>query len=110
MPFLHPQPEDAPCRGDRDPLIKWSRKVLMNVDGKGEERGCIGFWWGNWREVDHWGDIGVDGWIILRWILVGKPEGRRTLGDLGADGWIILGWILVGKLEGRRTLGRPRRR
>jgi hypothetical protein len=22
-PFLHPQPEDAPCRGDRDPLNKW---------------------------------------------------------------------------------------
>jgi hypothetical protein len=21
MPFLHPQPEDAPCRGDSDPLI-----------------------------------------------------------------------------------------
>jgi hypothetical protein len=20
-PFLHPQPEDSPCRGDRDPLI-----------------------------------------------------------------------------------------
>jgi hypothetical protein len=20
-PFVHPQPEDAPCRGDRDPLI-----------------------------------------------------------------------------------------
>ena len=20
-PFLHPQPEDAPCRGDRDPLV-----------------------------------------------------------------------------------------
>jgi len=20
--FLHPQPEDAPCRGDRDPTIK----------------------------------------------------------------------------------------
>ena len=20
-PFLHPQPEDVPCRGDRDPLI-----------------------------------------------------------------------------------------
>ena len=20
-PFLHPQPKDAPCRGDRDPLI-----------------------------------------------------------------------------------------
>ena len=22
-PFLNPQPEDAPCRGDRDPLITW---------------------------------------------------------------------------------------
>jgi len=26
---------------------------------------CIGSWWGNWREGDHWGDLGVDGWIIL---------------------------------------------
>jgi len=31
----------------------------------GEERGCIGSWWGNQRERDHWGDPGVDGWIIL---------------------------------------------
>ena len=31
-------------------------------------RGCIGSWWGNWREGDHWGDLGVDGWIILGWI------------------------------------------
>jgi len=34
----------------------------------GEERGCIGSWWGNRREGDHWGDLGVDGWIILGWI------------------------------------------
>ena len=27
----------------------------------GEERGCIGSWWGNRREKDHWGDLGVDG-------------------------------------------------
>jgi len=33
-----------------------------------EERGCIGSWWGNRREGDHWGDPGVDGWIILGWI------------------------------------------
>jgi len=33
-----------------------------------EERGCIGFWWGNRGEGDHWGDLGVDGWIILGWI------------------------------------------
>ena len=26
----------------------------------GEERGCIGSWWGNRREGDHWGDLGVD--------------------------------------------------
>jgi len=25
--------------------------------------------------------------------LVGKPEGKRHWGDLGVDGWIILGWI-----------------
>ena len=29
---------------------------------------CIGSWSGNRRERDHWGDLGVDGWIILRWI------------------------------------------
>jgi len=26
----------------------------------GEERGCIESWWGNRRESDHWGDLGVD--------------------------------------------------
>ena len=26
-------------------------------------------------------------------VLVGKPKGRRRWGDLGVDGWIILGWI-----------------
>jgi len=30
--------------------------------------GFIGSWWGNWREGDHWGDLDVDGWIILGWI------------------------------------------
>ena len=34
----------------------------------GEERGHIGSWWGNRRERDHLGDLGVDGWIILGWI------------------------------------------
>jgi hypothetical protein len=30
-PFLHPRPEDAPCRGDRDPLIteNWTWRIKM---------------------------------------------------------------------------------
>jgi len=36
-----------------------------NVARIGREMGCIGSWWGNRRERDHWGDLGVDGWIIL---------------------------------------------
>ena len=31
----------------------------------GEERECMGSWWGNRREGDHWGDLSVDGWKIL---------------------------------------------
>jgi len=44
--------------------------------------GCIGSWWGNRREGDHWEDLGVDGWIILGWI------SRRW--DVGI--WTGLGW------------------
>ena len=53
-----------------------------HVARMGEERGCIGSWWGNRRERDHWGDLGVDGWIILGWI------SRRW--DVGI--WTGLGW------------------
>jgi len=45
-------------------LLRWAGHVARI----GEERGCIGSWWGNRREGDHWGDLGVDGWIILGWI------------------------------------------
>jgi len=30
--------------------------------------GSIGSCWGNRRERDHWGDLGVDGCIILGWL------------------------------------------
>jgi hypothetical protein len=39
-----------------------------HVAGMGREGACSGFWWGNLREVDHWGDLGVDRRKILRWI------------------------------------------
>jgi hypothetical protein len=35
----------------------------------GEREACIGFWWGNLRERDHWGEPGVDGKIIFGWII-----------------------------------------
>jgi hypothetical protein len=34
--------------------------------GRGEA--CTGFWWGNLTERDNWGDAGVDGRIVLRWV------------------------------------------
>jgi hypothetical protein len=34
--------------------------------GRGEVH--TGFWWGNSRERDHLQDIGVGGWVILKWI------------------------------------------
>jgi len=39
-----------------------------HVARMGEDRECIGSWWGNQREGDHWGDLGVDGWIMVGWI------------------------------------------
>jgi len=41
---------------------------------------CIGSWWGNRREGDHWEDLGVDGWIILGWI-----SRRWDVGEWGLD-------------------------
>jgi len=51
-----------------------------------EERGCIGSWWGNRRERDHWGDLGLDGRIILEWIF--------RWWDV--DIWTGLGWSRIG--------------
>ena len=64
-------------------VIKWRRMRWAGcVARMGEERGCIRSWWGNRREGDHWGDLGVDGCIILGWI-------SRTW-DVGI--WTGLGW------------------
>jgi len=39
-------------------------RLAGHVACMGEKRGCIGFYWGNWRERDHWGDLGIEGWNI----------------------------------------------
>jgi len=48
------------------PKRRWvdNIRVDLHVAHMGEEWGCIGSWWGNRRERDHWGDLGVDGWIL----------------------------------------------
>ena len=39
---------------------------MWHVWGRGEA--YTEFWWGNLRERDQFGDPGIDGKIILRWI------------------------------------------
>ena len=51
--------------------------------GRGEV--CTGFWLGNLRERDHWGDQDVDA-RILRWII------RKWEGVVGT-GW---SWLRIG--------------
>ena len=67
--------------------MRWTGHVAR----MGEERGRIGSWWGNRKERDHWGDLGVDGWIILGWV------SRRW--DVGM--WTGLGWPRIGTGGGR---------
>jgi len=46
-----------------------------------------GFWWGNLRERDHFGDPGIDARIIIRWTFreldVGVWTGKRWIGTGG---------------------------
>ena len=44
--------------------MRWAGHVAH----MGEERGVYRVLVGKPEEGDHWGDLGVDGWIILGWI------------------------------------------
>jgi len=77
------------------PNIVWvikSRRMRWagHVARMGEERGCIGSCWENRREGDHWGDIGVDGWIIL--------ERISRMWNVGI--WTGLGWPRIETVGG----------
>ena len=68
-------------------IMRW----VGHVARIGEERGCKGSWWRNRREGDHWGNLGVDGWIIL---------GRISrMWDVGI--WTGLGWPRIETGGGR---------
>jgi hypothetical protein len=45
-----------------------------------------GFWWGNLRERDQWGDPGVDGRIILRWSFR-----KWNVGIWTGSNWLMIG-------------------
>jgi len=47
-----------------------------------------GFWWGNLRKRDHWGDPDLDGRIILRWIF----------GEWDVGLWIRSRWLRIGRV------------
>jgi hypothetical protein len=55
----------------------------------GEKEVHTGFWWGDLREGDHLGDPGVDGRVILNWVLK-KWDGART----------GLSWLRIGTGDG----------
>ena len=73
-------------------VIKWRRmRWAGHVARMGVKRWCIGSWWGNRREGDRWGDLEVDGWIIV----------GRICRRWDVDIWTGLGWLRIETGGGR---------
>jgi hypothetical protein len=64
--------------GDKS-RMRWAEHVARIREA------CTGFCWEYLRERDHWGDPGVGGRIILRWIF--------KKWDVGV--WTVLSWIRI---------------
>ena len=76
---------DLYCSPNIVQVIKWSRmKWAGHVARMGEGRGVYRVLVGNMRERDHWGDPGVDGRIILKWIFK-KWDGEHELDRCGLE-------------------------
>jgi len=85
---------DLYCSPNIVRMIKSRRMIRAgHVARMGEGRGVYRVLVGNLRERDHWGDLGVDGWIIL-----GRNSKRWDVG-------ICTGW---GTLTSWNTLGLSR--
>jgi hypothetical protein len=52
----------------------------------GRGKVCTGFWWGNWRERDHWEDPDVGGKIKLTW----------NFREWNVGVWSGLSWLRIG--------------
>ena len=86
---------DLYCSQNYVRVIKWRRmRWAGHVANMGEETGTYRILVGNRREGDHWGDLGVEEWIILGWI------SRRW--DVGI--WTLLGWPRIETGGGRLLL------
>jgi hypothetical protein len=59
-------------------MVMLTRLGMWHVWVRG--RGCIGSWWGNQRERDHWGDLRMDlqevGCGYMDWIGLAKDRDR----------------------------------
>ena len=73
-------------------VIKSRRmRWVGHVARMSEERGRTGSWWRKRRESDCWGDLSVDGWIIL-----GRISRRWDVGI-----WTGLCWPRIETCGGR---------
>ena len=84
---------DLYCSPNIVRVIKWRRmRWAGHVARKGEERVVYRVLVGKSEgKRDHWGELGVDGWIILGWIC-----GRWDVGI-----WTGLGWPRIETGGGR---------
>jgi hypothetical protein len=77
--YLYSSPNIA--RVIKSRKMRWAGHVARM--GRGEI--FMGFWWGNLRERNHWGEPGIDRRIILGWMF------RK----LNVAVWSGLGWLKI---------------